>query len=73
MNSPDLLILVVGVFVTFMAVWASVAYGVLIVQRWELASAQSGPATESGGEGAVEASPALGTATSATTPGSSEN
>ena len=73
MNSPDLLILVVGVFVTFMAVWASVAYGVLIVQRWELASAQSGPATESGGERAVEASPALGTATTQRTPGSSEN
>lgn len=72
MNSPDLLILVVGVFVTFMAVWASVAYGVLIVQRWELASAQSGLGTESGGERAVEASPALRTATTERKPDSSE-
>ncbi len=36
MTNPDLLIVVVGVFVTFMAVWGSVAYGVLVVQRWEL-------------------------------------
>lgn len=40
MSNPDLLILVVGVFVTFMAVWGTVAYGVLVVQRKELA--QSG-------------------------------
>jgi hypothetical protein len=33
MIHPDLLVLIVGVFVTFMAVWASVVYGLLIVQR----------------------------------------
>lgn len=36
MTGPDTLIVVVGVFVTLMAVWASVSYGVLVVQRWEL-------------------------------------
>jgi hypothetical protein len=55
MTSPDLLILVVGVFVTFMAVWASVAYGVLVVQRWELTSAQFGPDGDSRTEGSDEA------------------
>lgn len=55
MTSPDLLILVVGVFVTFMAVWGSVAYGVLVVQRWELTSAQSGPDVDPRTEGSDEA------------------
>ncbi len=56
MNNPDLLILVVGVFVTFMAVWASVAYGVLIVQRLELDSERSGPGSESKTDALVETS-----------------
>jgi hypothetical protein len=56
MTNPDLLILVVGVFITFMAVWASVAYGVLVVQRWELNSAQSGPDADSRTEGSDKAS-----------------
>lgn len=33
MIDPDILVLIVGVFVTFMAVWASVVYGLLVVQR----------------------------------------
>ena len=33
MNDPDILVLVVGVFITFMAVWATVVYGVLVLKR----------------------------------------
>jgi hypothetical protein len=32
MNGTDLLVLVVGLFVTFMALWAATAYGVLVFQ-----------------------------------------
>ncbi|MGF1667290.1 MAG: hypothetical protein ACFCVC_13575 [Acidimicrobiia bacterium] len=54
MTNPDLLILVVGVFVTFMAVWGSVAYGVFVVQRLELSSAQSDPGVDLETIGPVE-------------------
>ena len=30
---PDILVLIVGVFVTFMAVWATVVYGLMLAQR----------------------------------------
>lgn len=33
MIHPDLLVLIVGVFVTFMAVWGGVVYGVLVSKR----------------------------------------
>ena len=33
MIHPDLLVLIVGVFVTFMAVWAFAVYVLLLVQR----------------------------------------
>jgi len=58
MSNPDLLILVVGVFITFMAVWGTVAYGVLVVQRKELA--QSGRDADSATAVPVDSPPDAG-------------